>query len=146
MATIAVSAQVAAPLERVWSILETLDHPEIGKAIAERVEIEDEAGTPVRTLHLAAAYGGGCVRERIEELDATHHRLTYRVIDAGPVPMIAYRGSFTLEPLADATRIDYTAEFSAPDEARLAQIAIGNFQTYVADLARVLDASWTSLS
>ena len=66
--------------------------------------------------------------------------LAYRVIDPGPVPMTHYEGEFRTTAHGVRARLAYSARFDAPPGGHesLAAIAAGNFQIFVANLARVL--------
>lgn len=141
MATVALEVIIRAPLAVVWAIVADHGNAEVGGGIAERVEIHMDGATPVRTLHLPASAGGGRVIERIEEVDERAHRVSYRIIDPGPVPITAYRGTFTLKPAPDGgTRLQYSAEFDGPDLTWLEATAKGNFLQYAANLARIVGA------
>jgi hypothetical protein len=130
--------EASAPI--VWTVLADLSNPAPGAGIVERIEVRYERGVTIRTLHLAAALGGGSVTERIERLDPLERVLRYRVIDPGPVPMTHYVGEFRLHAMGEVTRVDYVAEFDASPEhiEAIASTAADHFRAYISNVAALL--------
>jgi hypothetical protein len=136
------AASIHASTARVWNVLADLSNPAVGAGITERIEIDYTGETPIRTLHLLPAYGGGAVREVIQRLDPQARVLAYRVIDPGPVAMTHYEGEFRVAERGTVARLEYQARFDAgpADLESLAAIAAGNFATFAVNLARLLGA------
>ena len=104
------STRIAAPPERVWSIL--AEHEAMPEWLPVREVVRRRPGGPdpnglgaVRVVR-----GGGlAVEERITGFEPPR-RLEYRVTAGAPVR--GHRGEVRLEPDGDGTRVEWRVEFS----------------------------------
>lgn len=89
---IPVNAEVA------WQVLGDFSLRHLSAGICESVTVDGTGVGMVRTMTLVPAWGGGSVRERLEELDAVERYMRYRLVDCGPVPFADYEGSVRVTP------------------------------------------------
>jgi polyketide cyclase/dehydrase/lipid transport protein len=98
MATAELAIRFAARADTVWSML---TGPNMVKLLldtyASKVDVEGDGPEAGATL-VTTLRGGGVVRERVESLDNAERCMTYRVLDAGPLPYAHYRGEVRAEP------------------------------------------------
>jgi hypothetical protein len=92
--------RIAAPATAGWEVLGDFSLREMSQGICTRVEVEGSGIGAVRTMYIAAEWGNGCtggaevcVKERLEAYDPTERFMSYRLIDAGPVPFGDYVGT-----------------------------------------------------
>ena len=83
-----------------WEVLGDFSLREIAQGICTRVEVEGSGVGAVRTMYIAGTWGDGYtggaevyVRERLEQRDDAERFMSYRLIDAGPLPFADYMGS-----------------------------------------------------
>jgi hypothetical protein len=95
--------RIAAPRQVAWEILGDFAATEIAGGICTRIEVDGTGIGAVRTMYIAATWGAGytggaavSVRERLESYDAAECSMTYRLIDAGPLPFGDYVGTAKL--------------------------------------------------
>jgi len=95
-AELAMRFQVSA--ERAWK---ALTGPELIPVLLATyaASIEVDGGVPgVGAILVTTLRNGGTVRERIESIDDAERCMTYRVLDAGPLPYANYRGEARVLP------------------------------------------------
>lgn len=98
MVTVERAIRIPVPAELAWNVLGDFSLRHLTAGICESVEVEGDGVGAIRTMHLVAAWGGGSVRERLEELQAADRYMRYRLVDCGPVPFGDYEGSVRITP------------------------------------------------
>ncbi|HUE88789.1 MAG TPA: SRPBCC family protein [Vicinamibacterales bacterium] len=81
-----------------WQVLGDFSLSRLSAGICKYVTVEGEGVGMVRTMHLVDDWGGGYVRERLEELSLVDRYMRYRLVDSGPVPFADYIGSIRVSP------------------------------------------------
>lgn len=125
---------INAPAKDVWTVINDLGNMDVARGMADRVDISERDGVPLRTLHLTPALGGGVVAEKITLIDNANMRMNYEVVDFGPLPATSYMGFMKFMPNGDKTTLEYEARFDAPDTSSLHAMAKGNVAMMVANL------------
>ena len=125
---------INAPAKDVWTVINDLANMDVARGMADRVEISERDGVPLRTLYLTPALGGGVVAEKITLIDNANMRMNYEVVDFGPLPATSYMGFMKFVPNGDKTTLEYEARFEAPDTSALHAMAKGNVAMMVANL------------
>jgi Polyketide cyclase / dehydrase and lipid transport len=123
--------RIEAPAATVWRVLGDFSLRELTGGICSRVTTEGRGPGAVRTMHLEAHLGGGCVKERLESLDEEERHMTYRLIDSGPVPFADYLGSIRVTPAGpDACVAVMTSAFVPVEiDAEVArQLSVSNIE------------------
>jgi hypothetical protein len=92
--------RIPTPAAVAWDVLGDFSLREIAQGICTRVEVDRSGVGAVRTMYIAGTWGDGytggtevCVRERLETRDDEERFMSYRLIDAGPLPFADYVGS-----------------------------------------------------
>jgi len=103
MPKVFVSTVINAPIERVWRVASDFNGlpawmPGMKDSVIEPGKKASEIGA-VRKLGMAGSKD--ILRERLEELDADGHVITYSVL-AGPLPVKNIRTSMHLRPITDS--------------------------------------------
>lgn len=90
--------RIPTPADAAWRVLGDFSLADVKNGICDSVTVDGSGVGAVRTMTLAASWGGGSVRERLEELDVTERYMRYRLVDSGPVPFADYEGSIRVTP------------------------------------------------
>lgn len=90
--------RIPAPAALAWRVLGDFGLADLKDGICDTVTVAGDGVGALRTMTLAAAWGGGSVRERLEELDPGERYMRYRLVDSGPVPFADYEGSIRVTP------------------------------------------------
>ena len=111
-----VRASITAPIDRIWDILIDFAHPQRLARSIERCEVR---GSGVGAVRVVTARGM-TIHERLEAVDETNHRLSYRALPTGQMPATgvnSYLATVSLRRLAgDLTEIEWWSdgEIDAP--------------------------------
>jgi Polyketide cyclase / dehydrase and lipid transport len=105
MAKVSVSTKLAAPADKVWSLIGGWNtvpdwHPAVEKS-------ETEQGGQFRRLQFT---DGAEITERLEKFDRDGRTYTYS-ITASPLPFTDYRSTITVRAEGDGSTIDWSSEF-----------------------------------
>jgi hypothetical protein len=98
MITVERAIRIPVTADIAWQVLGDFSLGRLSAGICSRVTVEGEGVGMVRTMHLVDSWGGGYVRERLEELNPEDRYMRYRLIDSGPVPFADYLGSIRVNP------------------------------------------------
>jgi hypothetical protein len=138
------AVRIAAPIEVAWEILGDFSAAEIAGGICSRIDVSGSGIGAVRTMHMAPTWGDGYtggadvyVRERLESYDAAECSMTYRLVDAGPLPFGDYVGSAKLIAAGPGQCIAVmTSAFVAVelDDAAAAALSRGSIDLALANL------------
>jgi hypothetical protein len=97
------AVRIAAPAATAWQVLRDFSAAEIAAGICTRIEVSGTGIGAVRTMYIAGSWGDGYtggaevyVKERLESYDESERCMTYRLVDAGPLPFADYVGSARL--------------------------------------------------
>jgi hypothetical protein len=90
--------RIPASADVAWLVLGDFSLAHLKAGICEAVDVDGDGIGMVRTMHLVATLGGGCVRERLDELNLADRYMRYRLVDSGPVPFADYEGSIRVTP------------------------------------------------
>ena len=97
------AVRIAAPAATAWRVLGDFSAAEIAAGICTRIEVNGAGIGAVRTMYIAGTWGDGYtggaevyVKERLESYDEKERCMTYRLVDAGPLPFADYLGSARL--------------------------------------------------
>jgi len=92
--------RIEAPAEVGWEVLGDFSLKEIAQGICSRVEVDGSGIGAVRTMYISTTWGNGYtggaevyVRERLETYDEDERCMSYRLVDAGPLPFGDYIGT-----------------------------------------------------
>jgi hypothetical protein len=133
--------RIEAPADLAWQVLGDFTLGELIEGICTRVVVEGEGIGAVRTMFLEPRLGGGCVKERLECLDANDRYMRYRMVDSGRVPFGDYLGSIRVTPAgSEACVVVMTASFvpvELEDEAARA-ISVTNITTALANARKAI--------
>jgi hypothetical protein len=128
--------RIEAPAAVAWQVLGNFAIPELIEGICTHVTVVGSGPGAVRTMHLAEKFGGGCVKERMEQLSEADRYMSYRMVDSGPVPFGDYVGSIRVTPAGEkACVVVMTAAFVPVemDEEAARGISVGNITTALAN-------------
>ncbi len=132
----------AASADRVWS---ALTGPDMVQLLLDTyaANVEMDAGGPgVGATLITTLRSGGVVRERIESIDAAERCMTYRVLDAGPLPYANYRGEARVQPCGpDACVVSLECSFVPVDvtEAEARQYWLDHNRKVLGTLRRFVE-------
>lgn len=135
---IPVSADVA------WYVLGDFALRDLKDGICDAVTVSGDGVGAIRTMTLAAAWGGGSVRERLEELDVADRYMRYRLVDSGPVPFADYEGSIRVTPAGpDACVAVMTSRFVPVeiDESTARGMSVSNIERALSNARAALAGS-----
>ena len=96
MAHVHVEGEIDAPVETVWGLVG--DFGGLVAALGAPAELEGEGIGTLRTIK----FGSNMVVERLEELDEAKKRISYSIIEAGPLPVQQYLATMQLAAAGDA--------------------------------------------
>jgi len=96
MAHVQVEGEIGATPDAVWELVG--DFGGFVKALGAPVDLEGEGVGQLRTI----TFGSKSVVERLDELDHDAKRITYSILQAGPLPVRDYRATMQLAPAGDA--------------------------------------------
>src|SRR4051794_27471549 len=106
MTKVQVEGEISATPESVWTLVG--DFGGFVKALGAPVELEGEGIGSVRTI----AVGSQAIVERLDELDHEQKRITYSILQAGPLPVRDYSATMQLAPSGeDACRLTWSSTF-----------------------------------
>jgi hypothetical protein len=106
MTHVQVDGEIPAAPEAVWALVG--DFGGLVKALGAPVEIEGAGIGTLRTIKV----GSKVIVERLEELDDQARRITYSILQAGPLPVRDYRATMQLAPSgAAATTLTWFSNF-----------------------------------
>jgi mxaD protein len=141
---------IAAPVEKVWDASKNFDglatwHPALASD-----EIVSGTNNTVGAVRLLTLKGGGTIKEKLLQFDATGRRFRYAILE-GVLPVSHYTSNFVVTSLApDKTLVTWTGRFkrknleeSPPDTEsdKAATDAIsGVYQSGLANLKKILEA------
>jgi hypothetical protein len=151
--------RIEAPAEVGWDVLGDFSLKEIAQGICTRVEVEGAGVGAVRTMYIAATWGDGYtggaevyVRERLEIYDADERCMSYRLIDAGPLPFGDYVGTARVVAAGPGQCIAVMTSAFVPvelDDAAAATLSRNSIDLALANvraaaLRRVNSQTWSS--
>ena len=94
------TTMIPVPASVAWDVLGDFSLREIAQGICTRVEVTGWGPGAVRTMYIAGTWGDGYtggaevrVQERLETRDDAERCMSYRLIDAGPLPFADYVGT-----------------------------------------------------
>jgi hypothetical protein len=90
MTHVQVQGEIGASADAVWALVG--DFGGFVKALGAPVDLEGEGIGTLRTIK----FGSKAVVERLEELDDDAQRITYTILEAGPLPVRDYRATMQL--------------------------------------------------
>lgn len=128
--------RIEASADVAWEVLGDFALAELTEGILTHVTVEGRGLGAVRTMHLAARFGGGYVKERLDRLDEADRYMRYRMVDSGPVPFADYQGSIRVTPAgAEGCVVVMTASFLPVeiDEEAARAISVGNITQALAN-------------
>lgn len=134
MTTVEVEDRIAAPLEKVWTLVS--DFTGFVEAQGLPCIAEGEGVGMTRTLSL----GGATIIERLEELDPGTHTTSYSIVES-PLPLTAYQAWIRLTDTGDGdTHIRWwgTFEPTGGDEASVSEMISGIYTGGIAGIKKVL--------
>jgi mxaD protein len=111
------SVTLAAPADKVWDAVKNFDglaswHP----AVASDELVSGSNNTP-GAVRLLTIKGGGTIKEKLLEFDATGHRFRYSIIE-GVLPVSHYTSTLTVTSLAgDKTLVTWSGRFKRKNPA-----------------------------
>ena len=116
MAHSEVRDEIAAPAEEVWKFFGWRPDDERLRQLTEMGALPGAASwsghQPGATRTISMVDGGRLV-ERLEALDEANFRYSYRIIDAGPLPVSGYLGHVEITATGpDACTIMFSADFN----------------------------------
>jgi hypothetical protein len=136
--------RIATPIEIAWQVLGDFSLREIAQGICTRVEVEGSGIGAVRTMFIAGTWGNGYtggaevyVRERLETYDDDERSMTYRLIDAGPLPFADYLGTAKLVAAGPGQCIAVMTSAFVPvelEDAAAAALSRGSIDLALANL------------
>ena len=135
--------RIPVPASVAWEILGDFSLRDIADGICTRVEVEGTGIGAVRTMYIAGTWGDGytggaevCVKERLESRDDAERCMTYRMIDAGPVPFADYLGTARIVPAGPGCIAVMTSAFVAVeiDDEAAATLSRGSIDLALANL------------
>jgi Polyketide cyclase / dehydrase and lipid transport len=97
MTHVQVQGEIGASADAVWAVVG--DFGGLVRALGGPVELEGEGIGQLRTI----TFGSHAVVERLEELDQDAKRITYVILQPGPLPVRDYRATMQLEPSGDGS-------------------------------------------
>ena len=121
--------RIEAPADVAWEVLGDFTLSKLIEGILTHVTLEGSGVGTVRTMHLVAKFGGGYVKERLEEYDAVDRFMRYRMVDSGPIPFADYLGSIRVTPAGPAACVALMTASFVPvdiDEGTARGISVGN--------------------
>jgi hypothetical protein len=95
MAHVHMEGEIDAPSDAVWAVVG--DFAGFVKVLGAPVELEGEGVGSRRTITL----GDAAIVERLEELDHDRQRISYSILEAGPLPVQNYRSTMQLTPAGE---------------------------------------------
>lgn len=131
--------RIPVPAHVAWRVLGDFALTDLKAGICDAVTVAGVGVGAIRTMTLAAAWGGGAVLERLEELDATDRYMRYRLVDSGPVPFADYEGSIRVTPAGpDACVAVMTSRFVPVeiDDASARDMSVANIERALANARR----------
>jgi hypothetical protein len=133
--------RIEAPADLAWQVLGDFALDELIEGICTRVVVDGNGIGAVRTMFLEPRLGGGCVKERLECLEANDRYMRYRMVDSGRVPFGDYLGSIRVTPAGlEACVVVMTASFVPveleDDAAR--SISVTNITTALANARKAV--------
>lgn len=88
-----VGRRIAAPVGRVWAIVEGFGALEVWVPAIKQMELE---GHGVGSIRIAYLEGDHVSRERLLEVDAANHKLVYTLLPPSPLPLTNIRSTLQL--------------------------------------------------
>jgi Polyketide cyclase / dehydrase and lipid transport len=135
------AVSVAAPPDRVWSLIRDFQavrnwHPGI-----DGCELTQDGGDTVRVI---TTKGGAVLREKLLEQDDTNRRYSYTIVES-PLPIADYRSTIEVRPAGkDGSRssIVWQGRFAAtiPDEEKAMAAVAGIYEAGLEGLHAQLEA------
>ena len=98
MTHVQVQGEIGASADAVWGLVG--DFGGFVKALGAPVDLEGEGIGTLRTIKFGSR---PAVVERLEELDHDAQRITYTILEAGPLPVRDYRATMQLAPSGDSS-------------------------------------------
>jgi len=99
--------------DRVWALLDNFADTYVYHPIVERSTSVNGQTAGRGAERQCEMYGGGAVKERVTEHDASARRYTVEVFDFGPMPLTQMTVEIAVEPAgADRSRVTYAGTFT----------------------------------
>ena len=138
------AVRIASPAATAWRVLGDFSATEIAAGICSRIEVDGAGIGAVRTMYIAGTWGDGYtggaevyVKERLESYDEEERCMTYRLVDAGPLPFADYLGSARLVCAGPDRCIAVMTSAFVPvemDDAAAAALSRGSIDLALANL------------
>jgi hypothetical protein len=96
MAHVQVEGEIAATPDAVWALVG--DFGGFVKALGAPVDLEGDGIGTLRTIK----FGSKAVVERLDELDHEAKRISYSILEAGPLPVRGYQATMQLTPAGES--------------------------------------------
>src|SRR4051812_46490750 len=96
MAHVHMEGEIDATPDKVWTVVG--DFAGFVKVLGAPVELEGEGVGSRRTI----ALGSHSIVERLEELDDGRRRISYSILEPGPLPVQNYRATMQLSPAGES--------------------------------------------
>jgi hypothetical protein len=108
---------LAAPIERVWSVLGDFRHPELGSGFLAGISGEGAGIGATRVLHLTEELGGGAIEEVQSGRDDAGYYYAYELVGEVPFPIDSYYATVHAVPLSsEATMVVWTNRYHVSAE------------------------------
>jgi hypothetical protein len=116
MTHVQVQGEVGATADAVWAVVG--DFGGLVEALGGAVDLDGDGIGQLRTIK----FGSTAVVERLEELDHDAKRITYVILQPGPLPVRDYRATMQLAPAGDSACTltwfsDFEPEGASEDDA-----------------------------
>jgi hypothetical protein len=106
MTHVQVQGEIGASVDAVWGLVG--DFGGFVKALGGSVDLEGEGVGTLRTIK----FGSKAVVERLDALDDHAKRITYSILQAGPLPVREYHATMELAPSGEsATTLTWFSDF-----------------------------------
>jgi len=126
VATVYTSSVIAAPADRVWSVIRDFNalpdwHPGVAESRIEGGQPADQVGC-VRSFRLQ---DGGHIRERLLALSDYDYSCSYAILES-PMGVENYVATLKVTPITDGARsfIEWSADFDCEESREAALVAL----------------------
>lgn len=144
------SVTIAAPADKVWDAVKNFNELNTWHPAVATDEIVSGTNNTPGAVRLLTLKGGGTIKEKLLEFDATGHRYRYSIVE-GVIPVTHYSSSLVVTSIAnDKTLVTWSGRFKrknlgdAPadneNDAAATDAITGVYQSGLDNLKKILAA------